>query len=170
MGQGEIPESGEHLLTPTEIPSQIPTKLEEVGNYVVGDKLTREDMVRTWLTKDPLGRDDRDLLVWNHRLNHCSFKYLLRLSKRGAIPRNLIDIRKPLPCVACLFGKCHKRPWSKKGKLSGGSTSKPSDTRPRAMTSIFQTVYSQPGITPPIHWGSNTRKISDSHRIHGSLL
>ena len=120
LGQGEIPESGEHLLTPTEIPSQIPTKLEEVGKYVVGDNLTREDMVRTWLTKDPLGRDDRDLLVWNHRLNHCSFKYLLRLSKRGAIPRNILDIRKFPPCVACLFGKCHKRPWSTKGKLSGG--------------------------------------------------
>ena len=35
----------------------------------VGYNLTREDMVKLWSTKESLGREYRELLVWHHRLN-----------------------------------------------------------------------------------------------------
>ena len=48
-------------------------------------------MSKLWLTKDIIGWDKREILVWNHRLNHFSFKSLLRLPKRGVIPGSLAD-------------------------------------------------------------------------------
>ena len=93
-----------------------------------------------------MGRDERELLVSHHRMNHCSFKYLIRLSKRGIIPRKLINIRKLPPCVACIFGKYHKRSWRTKVKHSSLAIRKPSETRPGAMTSIDQMVSSQLGL------------------------
>ena len=74
MGRDNILEVGEDLLTPTEIQSQIPTNLEEEGKYVVGSELTREDMANIWSTKDLLGWDNRELLVWYNRLSYFSFK------------------------------------------------------------------------------------------------
>ena len=69
-----------------------------MGKYSVGSELTREDMAKLWLTEDLWGQDDRELLVWHHMMNHLSFKYLLRLSKRGIIPRNLSNVRNPPVC------------------------------------------------------------------------
>ena len=85
-------------------------------------------------------------MIWHHRLNHCSFKYFLRFSNRGIIPRNISKVRKKNLCVAFLFGKYHKRPWRTKGKRSCGSIRKPSDTRLRDMTYTDQMVYAQSGI------------------------
>ena len=67
-------------------------------------------MDKLWSTEDLLGRDEREILLWHHRLNHCSFKSLIRLYERGIISRKLINIIKLLPCVACIFGKSHKSP------------------------------------------------------------
>ena len=103
-------------------------------------------MAKLWSTEDLLGQDEGDILVWNHNLNRCSFKYLLRLSKRLIITSNINKVRKLPPCVAYLFRKSHKRPWRTKGKHSGGSTRKPSETRPGAMTLIDKMVYDQPGL------------------------
>ena len=51
-------------------------------------------MAKLWSNEDILGWDDRELLVWHHRINHCSLKSLIRIYKRGIIPRNLSKIRK----------------------------------------------------------------------------
>ena len=93
-----------------------------------------------------MGRGEREILVWHHRLKNCSLKYLLRLSKRGVTPRKLNNTRILPPCVACLFGNFHKRIWRTKGKRSYRLFSKPSETRPGAMTSIDHMVSAQPGI------------------------
>ena len=77
-------------------------------------------MAKLWSTKDILGWYNMNLLVWHHKLNHCSFKSLIRLSKRGVIPRNISRIRKLPPFFAYIFLKSHKRPWSTKGKHSSG--------------------------------------------------
>ena len=116
----------------------------------IGAELTREDMANMWSTKDLLRQNERDLLVWHYRLNHCSLKFLFRLSKRGLIPRKLGKIRKIPPCVACLFVKSHKMPCRTKRKRPGRPTRKPSETRPVAMNSIVHMVYYQPGITPQV--------------------
>ena len=93
-------------------------------------------MDKLWSTKDLLGQYYRDLLVCRYRLNHCSLKFFLRISKRWIIPRKLSNIIKFPPCDTCIFLKSHKRPWRTKGKHSSGSINKPPETRSGAMTSI----------------------------------
>ena len=79
-----------------------------------------------WSTEDLLVQYDRGILVWHHRLNHCIFKYLLRIFKRLIISRKIRKVIK-LPRVdECLFGKSHKRPCSNKGKHAGESIRNPS--------------------------------------------
>ena len=106
-------------------------------------------MAKLWSTEDILGWDEGDLLVWHHRLNHRSLKYLLRLSKRGIITRKLSKVRPP-PCVTCLFGEPHKRPRRTKGKRSDRSISETLENRTREMTSIDQMVSDQPGLIPQV--------------------
>ena len=67
-------------------------------------------MTKLCSTDDLMGQDEREILVWHHRLNHFSFKSLIRLSKMGMIPRNISKTRNPLPCVDFIFGNFHKRP------------------------------------------------------------
>ena len=88
---------------------------------VVGADLIREYMPKLCSTKDLFVREEREILVWHHRLNRCSFKYLLILSNRGVITRKISWIRKLPPCVSLLFGKYNKRPWTIKGKHLGQS-------------------------------------------------
>ena len=90
--------------------------MEEVGKDPLGANIRRGKMAIIWSTKDILGWDKRELLVCYHRLKHYYFKSLLRISKRGIIPRKLSKIRKIPPCVTCLFGNYHKRPWRTKDK------------------------------------------------------
>ena len=77
MGQYESLEVGEDLLTMTKSTSQLPTKLEELGNDIVGADIMREDMANIWSTEEFWGQDEREILVCHHRLNHFSFKSLL---------------------------------------------------------------------------------------------
>ena len=95
LGQDKSLEAGEDLLAPTESPYKIPTNLEELDKDVIGAYLTKKDMTKLWSTNDLLGWDERELLVWHHRMNHCYFKNLIRLSKRRIISRNLIKISPP---------------------------------------------------------------------------
>ena len=66
--------------------------MEEVDKEAVGENIPREDMTKLWSTEDLLGQDERELLVWQHRLKHCSFRSLLRLSNRGIITRKISNI------------------------------------------------------------------------------
>ena len=105
LGQNKSLEAGEDLLTPTRRPSKIPTNLEYADTYAVGNDITIKDMDKLWSTKELLGRDKRELLVWYYRLNHCYLKSLLRLSKRGIISRKLSEISPPPLCrlYVCKF-------------------------------------------------------------------
>ena len=74
LGQDKSLEAGEYLLNPTKSPSRIPTNLEEAEKDAIGADLTRTDMLKLCSTKDLIGREGREILVWHHILNHCSFK------------------------------------------------------------------------------------------------
>ena len=124
--------------------------MEEVETDVIGANLMREDMYKLWLTKDLIGQDEREILVWQHRLNLCSFKYLLRLYRRIITPKNLSQVKKLTPYLNFLFGRYHRRPWRTKSKCLSRSIIKPSETRPGSMTSIDQMVSSQPRFTPQV--------------------
>ena len=84
--------------------------MEEVETDVIGANLMREDMYKLWLTKDLIGQDEREILVWQHRLNLCSFKYLLRLYRRIITPKNISQVKKLTPYLNFLFGRYHRRP------------------------------------------------------------
>ena len=103
LGQGKSLGVEEDLLTMTRSTSQILTNLEKVDKDSVGSNITREDMAKLWSTKDLLGRDKRAVLVWHHIPNHCSFKYLLRIYKRGIIPKNFIKIITPPLCYPLVW-------------------------------------------------------------------
>ena len=56
----------------------------------------------------------------------------------------------PSLCCMYVFGYYHNRLWRTKGKHSGGSIRKPSETIPGAMTSIDLIVSDQPGLIPRV--------------------
>ena len=126
MVQEDTLDTGEYILTKTDITFQLPTNFEEVEKDVVGANLTRKAMLNLWSTKEILGQEEREILVFNHRINHCTFKYTPQLSKRGIILRKISMLIKIPPCVACLFGNYQNIRKRTKVKHSGGSTRKPS--------------------------------------------
>ena len=91
-------------------------------------------------------QDKREFLVWRHRLNHCYFKSLFRLSKRGIITRELSKFRKLPLCVACIFGSSHRSSWRTKENDSCLLIRKPPETITEDMTSVEQTISDQPGL------------------------
>ena len=53
------------------------------GRQICSRILTHEGVHGNMIsTKDLWGMDEREILVWHHRMNRCFFKYLIRLSKR----------------------------------------------------------------------------------------
>ena len=88
----------------TNTPSQIPTNLEEVGKDVVGSEITRKGMAKLCSTRELLGWDVRDLLVWHHRLKYCTLNYMLRLYNREIITNKNGKVRTPPPL-------CHLPIW-----------------------------------------------------------
>ena len=57
--------------------------------------------------------DRGELIRWHHRLGHMSFDKLTALAKAHVIPSRLASVKKP-QCVACIYGKMHRRPWRTK--------------------------------------------------------
>ena len=110
----------------------------------------REDMSILRSSKDILVHDNREILFCNYRLNHFTIKSLIRLSKSVIIPKNISKFIF-FPCVDCIFGKPHNRPWRTKVSNSGVPIRKPSETRPGSMTSVDQMIYVQPGLISQIN-------------------
>ena len=93
-----------------------------------------------------LTSDQRELLSWHNRLGHLPFSDLQRLSSTGAIPRRLQNVEHP-KCVACIFGKSHRRPWRPKGEQKHHIRS-PDDVNPGDNTSIDAMTSKAPGLIP----------------------
>jgi len=90
----------------------------------------------------------QELMSWHHRLYHLPFNTILMLADRGHLPKRLTQCRNTLPlCIACQFGKAHRRPWRTKGKKSG-SIRKPEHKQPGDGVSMDQIVSAQPGLIP----------------------
>ena len=86
----------------------MPTNLEEVGKDAIGTDITGEDITKLRSTKYLHRWDEREFLVWHHRMNYYSFKYLIRISKRGIIARCLRRSRPP-PVVLPVYLESPKR-------------------------------------------------------------
>ena len=76
---------------------------------------------------------------------------MLRLSKLGILPRRFIKLRNDLPpCVSCLFGQAHRRPWRNKSssKSTGGVLRSADITEPGQRIGTDQIISAQPGLVP----------------------
>ena len=54
----------------------------------------------------------QELMSWHHCLYHLPFPIIFRLASLGILPKRLLACRnKPPLCVACQFGRPHRRLW-----------------------------------------------------------
>ena len=59
-----------------------------------------------------------DLLRWNYRLGHFSFKLIKVMAEVGLLPKKLA--KAPIPkCAGCMFAAMTKKPWRTKGRNNG---------------------------------------------------
>ena len=117
-------------------------------------------------------------MSWHHRLYHLPFNQLFMLAKAGFLPKKLLECQDKVPlCVACQFGKAHRRPWRTKGKKSG-SIRKPEEKEPGDGVSIDQIVSAQPGLIPQMSgfltnkriWGTTTFVDHVSNYVYVHLM
>ena len=76
---------------------------------------------------------------------------MLRLSNMSIIPRRFIKLRKDLPpCVSCLFGQAHRRPWRHKSSTTstGGVLRSADITNNEQRVGTDHIVLAQPGLVP----------------------
>ena len=76
---------------------------------------------------------------------------MLRLSNMSILPRRLLKLRNDFPpCVSCLFGQAHRRPWRHKSSTTstGGVLQSAEITNPRQRVGTDQIVSAQTGLVP----------------------
>lgn len=91
-----------------------PNKSESRSNFEI--KKRGDSSLEDISTKIPGFADkQRELLHWHRRTGHTAFRNLQVLAKAGCIPKYLENVPPP-KCLACIFGKSHRRPWRTKEK------------------------------------------------------
>ena len=76
---------------------------------------------------------------------------MLRLAKMSILPRRFLKLRNDLPpCVSCIFGKAHRRPWRHKSsaKSSGGVLCSLDINKTGQQVVTDHIVSAQPGLVP----------------------
>ena len=90
----------------------------------------------------------QEFISWHNRLFHMPFYRMYKLIKIGILPKRLAKAEQSkIVCIACQFGKAHRRPWKTKGS-TGGSIRKETEQKPGDGTSVDQIVSAQPGLVP----------------------
>ncbi len=82
---------------------------------------------------------------------HLPFSIMFRLAKAGILPKRFLKLKSsPPPCVSCLFGQAHQKPWRTKATIDGRLSSlRGIDlTQPRQIVGVDQLVSNQPGLVP----------------------
>ena len=118
----EITTTREYLRPPENpdigwIPSSVPEYKTSVG--LLSDK--EIEKLASPVHLSPL---QQEFLSMHHKLFHLPYTTMLRLAKFGILPRRFLKLRNDLPpCVSCMFGQAHRRPWRSKSsaKKQGGS-------------------------------------------------
>jgi hypothetical protein len=110
-----------------------------------------EEEIRRIANPPQLSPLQQDFLNVHHRLFHLPFAIMFKLAKIGILPKNYLSLQdKPPPCVSCLFGTAHRKPWrSKKAKDREQATLRGAKiTKPGQVVSVDQIVSAQPGLLP----------------------
>ena len=137
---------------------------------VVGADITREEMANLWSTKELFGRGERELLVWHHRLNHCSFKYLLRLSKRLINTRKLIRFRNLPPLYLLSILEVAQVTMDDQRQKIRWVTQESLGDQTRGIDFGLSYGFCQTRYHSPSHWVSNPCKIIGIQCIYGPLI
>ena len=126
------------------IPTTIPEKTD-AASKLSEDEL---DNITNPVTLSPLQEEFLDLQeqFWN-----LPFTVMFRLVKMGFLPTKSLNLtNKALPCVSCLLGQAHIKPWRFKNtnygnvsSLRGNDISKLGDT-----IGVDQLISAQPGLVP----------------------
>ena len=117
----DIVTTKEHLRLPTNpdvgwIPSSVP-------EYKQAAKTLLEEDIEKITSPKHLSPLQQEFLSVHYKLSHLPFTIMLRLAKVGILPHRFLKLRNDLPpCVSCLFGQAHRRPWRHKSstKSTGG--------------------------------------------------
>ena len=145
----EITTTKEHLRSPTNpdigwIPTSTP-ELESAARHLTDEQI---EEITLPMHLSPL---QQEFLSRHCQLLHLPFSTMLRMSKIGLLPSRFLKLRNDLPpCVSCMFGQSHCRPWKGKGssKASGGVLKKESINEPGQTVGTDQIVSAQPGFVP----------------------
>ena len=100
-----------------------------------------------------------EFLALHERLWHLPFSVMFRMVKLGLLPRKFRKLgNKAPPCVSCMLGQAHKKPWRTK-KTKSGSVSSLRDEdlkKPGGVVGVDHLISAQPGLVPQAK-GSLTR-------------
>ena len=126
------------------IPTTIPDKKEAATT------LSEEDISRMTnpVTLSPL---QEEFLALHERLWHLPFSGMFRLVKLGFLPKKFSKLgNKAPPCVSCIFGQAHRKPWRFKQTKDGGLSALRGEsiTKPGETVGIDQLISAQPGLVP----------------------
>ena len=76
---------------------------------------------------------------------------MLQLAKISILHCRFLKLRNDFPpCVSCLFGQDHRRPWRHKlsAKSAGGVLRSLDINKPRQQVGTYHIVSAQPGLVP----------------------
>ena len=121
----DIETTSDHLRSPSNPDiGWIPTSVPE---YRSTSKMLTEEEIKNLTSPTHLSPLQQEFLSVHYKMNHLPFTNMLRLSNFGILPRRFLKLRNDMPpCVSCMFGKAHRRPW--RGKRSAVQlNSSPSD-------------------------------------------
>ena len=143
----------------------IPTSIPE---YNSTSRTLSEEEIEKITSPTHLSPLQQEFLSVHYKLNHLPFAIMLRLSKFGFLPQRFLKLRNAMPpCVSCMFGKAHRRPWRGKrsaignnDNITGGRRGKrqlvnhggvlrgPTLSQPGEEVGTDQIVSAQPGLVP----------------------
>ena len=156
-GNEEIITTKESLRVPDSpdigwIPANVPEKKQAAAN--LDDE--EFEKISNPVQLSPL---QEEFLALHERLWHLPFSVMFRMVKLGFLHKKFKKLgNKAPPCVSCLFGQAHKRPWrfkrTKKGEASTLRGEKP--TKPGDTVGVDQLISAQPGLVAQ-EKGSMTR-------------
>ena len=95
----------------------------------------------------------------HHKLFHLPYSVMLSMAKFGILPRRFLKLRNDLPpCVLCMFGQAHQKPWRHKTSSTNKGGTIRRDKKLKACHIVYtdQLVSAQPGLVPQ-EKGSATR-------------
>ena len=126
------------------IPTTVPAKTEAATT------LTKKEIndITNPATLSPL---QEEFLSLHERLWHLPFTVMFRLVKHGFLPKKFQKLKNQAPpCVSCLFGTAHRKPWRFKKTKDGHTSSLRGDdiSNPGDTIGVDQLISAQPGLVP----------------------